>query len=164
VRLKLNAIREEVVGKNVLLVDDSIVRGTTSKEIIEMVREAGAAKVYFASAAPKVCFPNVYGIDIPTSDELIAYNKSEDEIAELIGADWLIYQDLEQACQAINDAALTPDAIKDRFEDAIFTGDYVAGSITPDYLSQWGEQRRKKDKNTAQSEEDQRLLQDFMQG
>ncbi len=144
VRLKLNAIRQEVLGKNVLLVDDSIVRGTTSKEIIEMVRDAGAAKVYFASAAPKVCFPNVYGIDIPSSDELIAYNKSEAAIATSIGADWLIYQDFEAVVRAINAAALVDDAKVDRFEDSVFSGDYVVGNVDAAFLKDWSASRRKK--------------------
>lgn len=164
VRLKLNAIRQEVLGKNVLLVDDSIVRGTTSGEIIEMVRDAGAKKVYFASAAPKVCYPNVYGIDIPTSKELIAFNRSEEEIAKLIGADWLIYQDLADVQRVINDAALVPEAKIKRFEDAIFTGEYVAGSITESYLAQWAERRNKKCQSDQDGEDQQRLLQDFIQG
>src|SRR5690606_33548720 len=95
VRQKLNAIGLEFQGKNVLLVDDSIVRGTTCKQIIEMAREAGANKVYFASAAPAVRYPNVYGIDMPTAEELIDHGRSEEEVAQLIGADWLIYQDLD---------------------------------------------------------------------
>nr|MBX2867519.1 amidophosphoribosyltransferase [Acidiferrobacterales bacterium] len=95
VRQKLNAIESEFAGKNVLLVDDSIVRGTTSSKIIELAREAGANKVYFASAAPPVRYPNVYGIDMPSSSELVAHNRSVEEIGEEIGADWLIYQDLD---------------------------------------------------------------------
>lgn len=141
VRLKLNAIRQEVAGKRVLLVDDSIVRGTTSEEIIQMVRDAGASKVYFASAAPKVCFPNVYGIDIPTSDELIAYRKSEKAIGKSIGADWLIYQDFDDVVNAINDAALTADARVKRFEDSVFSGDYVVGDISLQFLKCWGKSR-----------------------
>lgn len=164
VRLKLNAIREEVAGKNVLLVDDSIVRGTTSKEIIQMVRDAGANKVYFASAAPQVCNPNVYGIDIPTSNELVAYGRSLEEIAKLIETDWLIYQDLEDVYAAINAAALSPDSQIKRFEDSIFTGDYVAGNIDKAFLTKWSETRgKKKDKSTSGLHE-QRLLQDFIQG
>ena len=92
VRRKLNAIDLEFRGKNVLLVDDSIVRGTTSKQIIEMAREAGARKVYFASAAPPVSYPNVYGIDIPAVSELAAHGRSVEELTRIIGADWLIYQ------------------------------------------------------------------------
>ena len=94
VRRKLNTISSEFKGKNVLLVDDSIVRGTTSEQIVEMARAAGAKKVYFASAAPEIRYPNVYGIDMPTSHELIAYGRTVDEIAKLIGVDKLIYQDL----------------------------------------------------------------------
>src|SRR6185437_12484443 len=102
VRRKLNAIELEFRNKNVMLVDDSIVRGTTSAQIIDLAREAGARKVYFASAAPPVKYPNVYGIDMPAASELVASRRSEAEVAELIGADWLIYQDLEDlilACQ-----------------------------------------------------------------
>ena len=95
VRQKLNAINLEFMGKNVLLVDDSIVRGTTSSQIIQMARDAGANKVYFASAAPPVRYPNVYGIDMPSGDELIAHGRSEEQVCEAIGADWLVYQDLE---------------------------------------------------------------------
>jgi amidophosphoribosyltransferase len=102
VRGKLNAIDLEFRGKNVLLVDDSIVRGTTSAQIIELARDAGAKKVYFASAAPPVRFPNVYGIDMPAAEELVAAGRSVEDVARIIGADWLIYQDLEDlvaACQ-----------------------------------------------------------------
>ena len=95
VRQKLNAVKLEFAGKNVLLVDDSIVRGTTSKEIIQMARDAGAKKVYIVSAAPGVRYPNVYGIDMPTTDELIAHGRSDDEVGEIIGADWIVYQDLD---------------------------------------------------------------------
>ena len=101
VRSKLNAIDLEFRGKNVLLVDDSIVRGTTSAQIIEIAREAGASKVYFASAAPPVRYPNVYGIDMPAASELVAAGRTEDEIAEIIGADWLIYQDLDDLVRAV---------------------------------------------------------------
>src|SRR6185369_13611397 len=100
VRQKLNAIDVEFRGKNVLLVDDSIVRGTTSSQIIQMAREAGAKKVYFASAAPPVRFPNVYGIDMPSVHELVANGRSDDEIAREIGADRLIYQDLDDLIEA----------------------------------------------------------------
>ncbi len=143
VRLKLNAIRQEVLNKHVLLVDDSIVRGTTSQEIIQMVRDAGAAKVYFASAAPKVCFPNVYGIDIPSSDELLAYSKSDKEIAQTIGADWLIYQNFDQMVKVINEAALSAEAKLSRFEDSVFTGDYVVGDINKAFLTDWLAARHK---------------------
>ncbi len=136
VQLKLNAIRAEFSGKNVLLVDDSIVRGTTSKEIIQMARHAGAKKVYFASAAPEVRYPNVYGIDTPTAVELIAGDNSVDEIARLIRADWLIYLDLKSVYEAINNAAPSESQKIKRFEDSIFTGNYIAGNITKGYLSE----------------------------
>ena len=94
VRLKLNTIKSEFAGKNVLLVDDSIVRGTTANEIVQMARDAGAKKVFFSSAAPPIRYPNIYGIDIPTREELIAFGRDEEEIAAKIGCDWVIYQDL----------------------------------------------------------------------
>ena len=131
VRQKLNAIGLEFKGKNVLLVDDSIVRGTTSQQIIEMARGAGAKKVYFASAAPPVQYPNVYGIDMPAAHELIGHGRSADEIAKLIGADWLIYQDLEDLQEAVKTKARTKI---DRFDASVFDGDYVTGDITPEYL------------------------------
>ena len=131
VRQKLNAIELEFRGKNVLLVDDSIVRGTTSREIVQMARDAGAAKVYFASAAPPVMYPNVYGIDIPTSDELVAHGRSEDEVCATIGADWLIYQEVEDLVDAASEG--NPDI--DRFEMSVFTGEYVTGDVSDDYLA-----------------------------
>ncbi len=134
VRLKLNAIKVEFSGKNVLLVDDSIVRGTTSKEIVQMAREAGAKKVYFASAAPEVRFPNVYGIDMPDAAELIAHNKTSDEVAQLIGADWLLYQNLKDVESAINEAVISDQDVIERFEDSIFTGEYVTGEVDNEYL------------------------------
>jgi amidophosphoribosyltransferase len=130
VRQKLNAIAQEFRGKNVLLVDDSIVRGTTSREIIQMAREAGARKVYFASASPPVRFPNVYGIDMPTRSELIAAFRSDEEIRREIGADVLIYQDLEAlkaAVRAINPAI-------NQFDCSCFDGIYITGNISPEYL------------------------------
>jgi len=136
VRMKLNAIKQEFNGRNVLLVDDSIVRGTTSKEIIQMARDAGAKNVYFASAAPEVRYPNVYGIDMPSAQELIAHGKTVEEVAQLIGADRLIYQSLEDVYTAINDAAQVRDSFIKRFEDSIFTGDYVTGNITTEYLAE----------------------------
>ncbi|HUU72821.1 MAG TPA: amidophosphoribosyltransferase [Burkholderiales bacterium] len=131
VRQKLNAIGMEFKGKSVLLVDDSIVRGTTSREIVQMARDAGARKVYFASAAPPVRYPNVYGIDMPTSSELIAYGRSDAEIAREIGADRLIYQDLDalvEDCRSVNPAI-------EQFEASCFSGEYVTGDITPEYLA-----------------------------
>ena len=131
VRQKLNAIGLEFQGKNVLLVDDSIVRGTTCQQIIEMAREAGARKVYFASASPPVRYPNVYGIDMPTAQELIAHDRSEEEVRKLIGADWLVYQDLEDL--VASSAEGNPQL--EQFDCAVFDGNYVAGDISSDYLA-----------------------------
>lgn len=130
-RRKLNAIDLEFRGKNVLLVDDSIVRGTTSKQIIKMAREAGAAKVYFASAAPPVQFPNVYGIDMPAADELVAHDRTEEEIGAYIGADWLIYQDLEDLVDAVQKGNRS---IK-KFDCSCFDGKYVTNTVDDDYLN-----------------------------
>ena len=131
VRQKLNPIAIEFRGKNVLLVDDSIVRGTTSHEIVQMAREAGARKVFFASAAPPVRFPNVYGIDMPTRHELLATGRTDQEISKEIGADLVIYQDLS----ALEDAVrkLNPSLVK--FETSCFNGVYVTGDVTPEYLA-----------------------------
>jgi amidophosphoribosyltransferase len=126
VRQKLNAIASEFKGRNVLLVDDSIVRGTTSKEIVQMAREAGAARVYMASAAPPVRWPNVYGIDMPTKGELIAHDRSIEEIRAFIGADALIYQDIVAMKRVV--AALNPKL--DGFEASCFDGDYITGDIS----------------------------------
>jgi len=130
VRQKLNVIGMEFKGKNVLLVDDSIVRGTTSREIVQMARESGARKVFFASAAPPVRFPNVYGIDMPTRAELIAAHRSEEEVAAEIGADALIYQDLEGLKDAVRQ--VNPKLVN--FETSCFDGVYVTGDVTADYL------------------------------
>jgi amidophosphoribosyltransferase len=130
VRRKLNAIDLEFRGKTVLLVDDSIVRGTTSAQIIELAREAGAAKVYFASAAPPVRFPNVYGIDMPAASELVASGRTVEEIQKLIGADWLVYQDLEDLIGACKHE----DARIEEFDTSCFSGVYVTGDVTPEYL------------------------------
>jgi amidophosphoribosyltransferase len=130
VRRKLNAIDLEFRGKNVLLVDDSIVRGTTSAQIIDLAREAGAKKVYFASAAPPVRFPNVYGIDMPATSELVAANRTDDEVAHLIGADWLVYQDLEDLVAACHH----DDSRVTEFDTSCFSGEYVTGDVTPEYL------------------------------
>ena len=137
VRQKLNAIDLEFGGKNVMLVDDSIVRGTTSQQIIQMARDAGARRVYFASAAPPGRYPNVYGIDMPTSDELIAHGRSVEEIAAEIGADWLVFQDLEDLIEAVRRG--NPD-ITD-FDTSVFTGTYVSGDVTPEYLQRLEDQR-----------------------
>jgi amidophosphoribosyltransferase len=131
VRSKLNAIDLEFRNKTVLLVDDSIVRGTTSAQIIELAREAGARKVYFASAAPPVRYPNVYGIDMPAASELVASGKTQEEVRLAIGADWLVYQDLAdlvQACQHDN-APLT------EFDTSCFSGEYVTGDVSAEYLA-----------------------------
>lgn len=130
VRQKLNPIELEFQGKNVLLVDDSIVRGTTCREIIQMARDAGANKVYFASAAPAVKFPNVYGIDMPAKDELIAYGRTDQEVCELIGADALIYQKLDDLIAAAREGN---SDITD-FDCSVFTGEYVTGDINEAYL------------------------------
>ncbi|RXZ32731.1 amidophosphoribosyltransferase [Oxalobacteraceae bacterium CAVE-383] len=130
VRQKLNAIVSEFKGKNVLLVDDSIVRGTTSREIVQMARESGAKRVIFASAAPPVKFPNVYGIDMPTRHELIAFGRSDDEVCREITADALVYQDLDALKASISDCN---PAIKN-FEASCFDGIYVTGDITREYL------------------------------
>jgi amidophosphoribosyltransferase len=131
VRSKLNAIPLEFRGRNVLLVDDSIVRGTTSAQIIELAREAGARKVYFASAAPPVRYPNVYGIDMAAANELVASGRTEDEVAKLIGADWLIYQDLEDLVAAVRH----DKARVESFDTSCFSGVYVTGDVTPEYLA-----------------------------
>jgi amidophosphoribosyltransferase len=132
VRQKLNPIDFEFKGKNVLLVDDSIVRGNTSQEIIRMAREAGARKVYFASAAAPVRYPNVYGIDMPTASELIAHGRSEAEIEKLIGADRLIYQDLDDLIEAVRHK----HSKIERFDCSVFTGEYVTQDVSEDYLNQ----------------------------
>ena len=131
VRGKLNAIDLEFRGRNVLLVDDSIVRGTTSAQIIELAREAGARKVYFASAAPPVRFPNVYGIDMAVASELVANGRSEEDVAVSIGADWLVYQDLEDLVSACrhDDARITA------FDTSCFSGEYVTGDVTREFLA-----------------------------
>ena len=131
VRRKLNAIDLEFKGKNVMLVDDSIVRGTTCKQIIQMARDAGAKKVYYASAAPEVRHPNVYGIDMPAAEELIAHNRTADEVAELIGADWLVYQDLEDLVACAHEG--NPEV--EQFDCSVFDGRYITGDVDDGYLS-----------------------------
>ncbi|BDP29808.1 amidophosphoribosyltransferase [Vibrio sp. IRLE0018] len=130
VRRKLNAIRSEFKDKNVLLVDDSIVRGTTSEQIIEMARDSGAKKVFIVSAAPEVRFPNVYGIDMPSATELIAHGRDNETICKLIGADALIFQKLEDLVDAVGLG--NPDIIK--FDTSVFNGEYVTGDIDQQYL------------------------------
>jgi amidophosphoribosyltransferase len=148
VRQKLNAIGSEFKGKNVLLVDDSIVRGTTSREIVQMAREAGASKVFFASAAPPVLFPNVYGIDMPTRDELIAYGRTVEEVCAEITADRLVYQDIDALKRSISDVnpALT------NFEASCFDGVYVTGDVTPAYLDNLETARHNGGKGVSQED------------
>ncbi len=153
VRSKLNAIDLEFRGKNVLLVDDSIVRGTTSAQIIDMAREAGARKVYFASAAPPVRFPNVYGIDMPAASELVAANRTTDEVARVIGADWLIYQSLEDLVQAVRH----DNAKIEEFDTSCFSGEYVTGDVTPGYLERLQSERSDDAKVRRRSERRRRL-------
>ncbi|GAB4289693.1 MAG: amidophosphoribosyltransferase [Methylophaga sp.] len=129
VRQKLNAIDLEFRDKNVLLVDDSIVRGTTSQQIVQMAREAGAKKVYLASAAPPVRFPNVYGIDMPSATEFVAHERNVEEIAKELAVDWLIYQDLDDLVEAINQKSDVR-----RFDTSCFDGDYITGDIDANYL------------------------------
>ena len=138
VRQKLNAINVEFKDRNVLLVDDSIVRGTTSKEIVQMAREAGARRVYMASAAPPVRFPNVYGIDMPTKEELVAHGRSIEEICAFIGADALIYQDIDAARRAVG--SLNPKLAG--FEASCFDGVYVTGDVTAEDFASMELQRR----------------------
>jgi amidophosphoribosyltransferase len=130
VRQKLNAIGSEFKGKSVLLVDDSIVRGTTSREIVQMARDSGAKRVIFASAAPPVKFPNVYGIDMPTRNELIAYGRSDEEVCREITADALVYQDIEALRRSIIDVNPTLQ----KLEASCFDGNYITGDISRDYL------------------------------
>ena len=148
VRQKLNAIGSEFKGKNVLLVDDSIVRGTTSREIVQMAREAGARKVFFASAAPPVLFPNVYGIDMPTRDELIAYGRTVEEVCAEITADRLVYQDIDALKRSISDVnpALT------NFEASCFDGVYITGDVTPAYLDNLETARHNGGKGVSQED------------
>jgi amidophosphoribosyltransferase len=143
VRRKLNAIPSEFKDKSVLLVDDSIVRGTTSEQIIEMARESGAKKVYFASAAPEIRFPNVYGIDMPSANELIAYGREIEQISDLIRADGLIFQDLTDLIDAVRE--LNPE-IK-RFETSVFDGNYITGDIDNAYLQRIDNMRNEETKN-----------------
>jgi len=146
VRQKLNPIELEFAGKNVLLVDDSIVRGTTSKQIVQMAREAGAKKVYMASAAPPVRYPNVYGIDMASHDEFVAHNRTVEEITDIIGADWLIYQDLKDLIAAVKKGNKTID----HFDCSCFDGEYVTQDVDDEYFARLSENRNdsaKKEKN-----------------
>jgi amidophosphoribosyltransferase len=149
VRRKLNAMALEFHGKNVLLVDDSIVRGTTSKEIIVMAREAGAKKVYFASCAPAIRYPNVYGIDMPTRSELVAYGRTDEEIAEEIGADKVIYEDLTDLTESVrrfNPAIET-------FDTSVFDGEYVTKDVDETYFNYIEGERKDDDMATSTDNE-----------
>lgn len=137
VQQKLNAIELEFQGKNVLLVEDSIVRGTTTGEIVRQARKAGARKVYMAVAAPPVRYPNVYGIDMPAAHEFLAYGRTEEEIAEAVGVDWIVYQSIEDLVAA----AAEGNSKLRRFECSVFDGEYVTGDIDGDYLAQLSEAR-----------------------
>ncbi len=149
VRRKLNAIDLEFRGKNVLLVDDSIVRGTTSRQIIQMARDAGAKKVYFASASPPVRFPNVYGIDMPSVAELIAHGRSEKEVRQEIGADWIIYQGL----QDLIDAVRHKNSTIRHFDTSCFSNDYVTSGVTREYLDNLENRRNDKVRFSGTSDE-----------
>ncbi|HEY9035547.1 MAG TPA: amidophosphoribosyltransferase [Pseudomonadales bacterium] len=149
VRQKLNAIPLEFKDKNVLLVDDSIVRGTTCRQIIEMAREAGARKVYFASASPAVRYPNVYGIDMPAAEELIAHGRTEQEVCDLIGADWLVYQDLDDLIAASREG--NPDI--QGFDCSVFNGEYITGDVDGHYLDRIANQRSDNNKSVRDRQE-----------
>ena len=149
VRRKLNAIDLEFRKKNVLLVDDSIVRGTTSQQIIRLAREAGARKVYFASAAPPVRYPNVYGIDMPAASELIANGRTVDEIQDIIGADRLIYQDLHGLIRSVRHGN---SAIRE-FDTSCFSGEYATGDVTREYLDELEVRRNDAAKRSRQGKQ-----------
>ena len=150
VRQKLNAIKAEFEGKNVLLVDDSIVRGTTSEQIIDMARSAGAKKVYFASAAPEIRFPNVYGIDMPSANELIAHGRELEDINELIGSDKLIFQTIEDLVAAVGKG--NPDIAQ--FETSVFNGEYITNDIDQGYLEKLDAARNNEQKETTDKNAD----------
>ncbi|KAL7489908.1 hypothetical protein ACHAW6_015659 [Cyclotella cf. meneghiniana] len=137
VRLKLNTIKSEFAGRNVLLVDDSVVRGTTATEIIQMARDAGANKVYLTSAAPPIRYPNIYGIDIPTRTELVAYKRNEDQIAKILGCDWIIFQRLTDLEDSVREAGeLDGEIHPQEYETSCFSGKYVTGeNINDSYFS-----------------------------
>ena len=149
VRQKLNPIQSEFKDKVVMLVDDSIVRGTTSAQIVEMARDAGARKVYFASAAPEVRYPNVFGIDMPSASELIAHGRTAEEVGKEIGCDWMLYQDLDdlKACVTELNPAIT------QFDTCVFNGEYVTGTVTSSYLDNIDAKRN--DGAKASADEDQ---------
>ena len=141
VRQKLNTLDQEFAGKSVLLVDDSIVRGTTSREIIAMARQAGATRVYIASAAPPVRHPNVYGIDMPSAESLIAHDRTPDEVATLIGADGIFYQSVDDMQNAIREVAQQPEL---HCEDSVFTGNYLTADVDSYYLERLALRRRER--------------------
>lgn len=145
VRQKLSPIHLEFSGKTVLLVDDSIVRGTTSGQIVQMARDAGAAKVYLASAAPPVRYPNVYGIDMPAAEELVANNRSVEQIQEIIGCDWLVYQDIEDLREAVSFGNRSVS----NFEASCFTGEYATGDVGTEYLEDLASRRSDDAKKVA---------------
>jgi len=145
VRRKLNPIELEFKDKVVMLVDDSIVRGTTSQQIVQMAREMGAKKVYFASAAPAVRYPNVYGIDMPAAEELIAHGRTDDEVADAIGADWMLYQDLDDLKASVRDGN---QAIEE-FDACVFDGKYVTGDVDQAYLDRQEQKRNDAAKKTG---------------
>ena len=149
VQQKLNAIDLEFQGKNVLLVEDSIVRGTTTEQIVRQARKAGARKVFMAVAAPPVRFPNVYGIDMPAANEFIAYNRTEAEVAKAIGVDWLVYQSIDDLVAA---AAEGNRKLK-RFECSVFDGEYVTGDIDEDYLDALSAVRNDRSKQRREREQ-----------
>jgi amidophosphoribosyltransferase len=149
VRQKLNAIELEFKGKNVLLVDDSIVRGTTIQQIIQLAREAGARKVYVASAAPAIRHPNVYGIDMPTPNEFVAFNRTDEQICRLIGADALIYQRIEDLIESAREGN---PSLK-RFDCSVFDGNYVTGDIDDAYLDRLSLHRSDKMKQRREAEQ-----------
>ena len=137
VRHKLNAIDLEFENKNVLLVDDSIVRGTTARRIVQRAREAGANAVYLASAAPPIRYPNVYGIDIPSPEELVATNRTPEQISEQLGADYVLYQKLDDLIESV----LTNNSKVNQFDASVFDGHYVTGGVSEKFLSQLNLQR-----------------------
>ena len=144
VRQKLNVIELEFKDKNVLLVDDSIVRGTTTQQIIQMARDAGARKVYIASAAPALRYQNVYGIDMPSREEFVAHQRTDEEVAKIIGADWLVYQDIDD----LKSSAREGNPAVEDFECSTFDGKYVTGDIDDDYLYRLSLSRSDKMKQT----------------
>ena len=150
VRQKLNAIGAEFKGKNVLLVDDSIVRGTTSEQIIEMARSSGAKKVYFASAAPEVRFPNVYGIDMPSANELVAHGRDVEDICDLIGADKLVFQSIEDLVAAVK----TGNPEIQGFDTSVFDGIYITNDINSDYLERLDARRNNSSKEESDKNAD----------